>query len=375
MSRFLQLHALTAYPPSNPNRDDLGRPKTAVFGGCTRLRISSQSLKRAFRQSEAFQEALRGTLGERTQRMGKIVADHLISRQVPEEEAIKIARKVAHVFGEPTGNKEAHQAFTKQLAFISPDERKRTIDLADKLNADALPENKNAREKLASFGERAGNARRGSADRPTRSALLGLLGAALGIDRADAEGQAALAAGYAVATRAVRPGAILRDYHTFQSLPAAAGHVGTRADALRRRNDLETSVTTREYRSDVVFDAAIRAKEGARWSLAELANALRRPHYVLQLWRRSCPLAWPLDPAVVEADGVIAAFALRDADRPRELRGPADRWTEVAAECPEDFGRLNREHRRIRRIDEPGDRIARRFYPREEFITVMDMSS
>jgi CRISPR system Cascade subunit CasC len=33
MERFLQLHFLTAYPPSNLNRDDLGRPKTAVVGG------------------------------------------------------------------------------------------------------------------------------------------------------------------------------------------------------------------------------------------------------------------------------------------------------------------------------------------------------
>jgi len=33
MSRFLQLHFLTVYPPSNPNRDDQGRPKSASFGG------------------------------------------------------------------------------------------------------------------------------------------------------------------------------------------------------------------------------------------------------------------------------------------------------------------------------------------------------
>ena len=227
---------------------------------------------------------------------------------------------------------------------------------------------------LASFGERAGNARRASANRPTRSALLGLLGAALGIDRSDAESQTALAAGYAVATRAVRPGAILRDFHTFQSLPTAAGHVGTRADALRRRDEIVTSVTTREYRSDVVFDAAIRAREDAHWSLAELAGAIRRPRYTLQLGRRSCPLAWPLHPTVVQADDVLAAFALRDADRPRELCGRAGSSIEVAAESPEDLGPGNRDHRRIRRIDEPGDRVARRFYPRDEFIAVVDVA-
>ena len=57
MNKFLQLHLLTAYPPSNLNRDDLGRPKTAVMGGALRLRISSQSLKRAWRASEVFASA------------------------------------------------------------------------------------------------------------------------------------------------------------------------------------------------------------------------------------------------------------------------------------------------------------------------------
>ncbi|MEM1054714.1 MAG: type I-E CRISPR-associated protein Cas7/Cse4/CasC [Bacteroidota bacterium] len=58
MSRFLQLHLLTSYPPSNPNRDDLGQPKTARIGGHLRQRVSSQSLKRAWRTSEAFREEL-----------------------------------------------------------------------------------------------------------------------------------------------------------------------------------------------------------------------------------------------------------------------------------------------------------------------------
>lgn len=49
MSRFTQLHLLTFYGPSNLNRDDIGRPKTARVGGVERLRVSSQSLKRAVR--------------------------------------------------------------------------------------------------------------------------------------------------------------------------------------------------------------------------------------------------------------------------------------------------------------------------------------
>ena len=78
--RFVQLHFLTVYPPSNPNRDDMGRPKTAVYGGVHRLRLSSQSLKRAARLSPAMSDALKGNMGERTQRLGDEVMKHLRER-------------------------------------------------------------------------------------------------------------------------------------------------------------------------------------------------------------------------------------------------------------------------------------------------------
>lgn len=66
MATFLQLHLLTAYPASNLNRDDTGRPKTVIFGGAERLRTSSQSLKRAFRTSDVFASSLKGALGTRS---------------------------------------------------------------------------------------------------------------------------------------------------------------------------------------------------------------------------------------------------------------------------------------------------------------------
>ena len=43
MADFLQLYLLTAYAPSNLNRDDTGRPKGAVFGGAPRLRALLQT--------------------------------------------------------------------------------------------------------------------------------------------------------------------------------------------------------------------------------------------------------------------------------------------------------------------------------------------
>jgi len=79
MAEFIQLHMLVSYPPSNLNRDDLGRPKTAVMGGTQRLRISSQSLKRAWRTSDIFTDHLKDHMGKRTKEMGVKVKEALIT--------------------------------------------------------------------------------------------------------------------------------------------------------------------------------------------------------------------------------------------------------------------------------------------------------
>jgi len=68
MSRFIDIHVLQTLPPSNPNRDDTGAPKTATFGGVRRMRISSQAIKRATRES--FEKELHeSSRGIRTKRV------------------------------------------------------------------------------------------------------------------------------------------------------------------------------------------------------------------------------------------------------------------------------------------------------------------
>jgi CRISPR system Cascade subunit CasC len=56
---FLDIHVLQTVPPSCLNRDDTGSPKTALYGGVRRARVSSQSWKRAMRLmfSECFDES------------------------------------------------------------------------------------------------------------------------------------------------------------------------------------------------------------------------------------------------------------------------------------------------------------------------------
>lgn len=118
MGNFIQLHLLTNYGPSNLNRDDLGRPKTATVGGVQRLRVSSQSLKRAWRTSEIFEEALGGHIGTRTKEMGKKVYENLVKGGVSEKNAKDWAVAIAGVFGKC--KKDSFEI--EQLAHFSPEE-------------------------------------------------------------------------------------------------------------------------------------------------------------------------------------------------------------------------------------------------------------
>jgi CRISPR system Cascade subunit CasC len=161
MSTFIQLHFLTCYPPANLNRDDLGRPKTAVVGGAERLRISSQSLKRAWRTSEVFQKALAGNLGVRTKEMGvKIFEALTLGRTledvlagaagkgklatVTEAKARAIAKAVAGVFGSlKTADKDQPhvELETAQLAHFSPEEIKAASAVAETCRAEGREPN------------------------------------------------------------------------------------------------------------------------------------------------------------------------------------------------------------------------------------------
>ena len=137
MSRFVQLHLLTSYPPSNLNRDDLGRPKTAVVGGANRLRISSQSLKRAWRTSELFDAAMGDHKGTRTKRIGQEVFSRLRDKGVAEKDANTWAIEIAGCFGKV----KKDDLDIEQLAHIAPVERSAVNALADRLAEEMRPPN------------------------------------------------------------------------------------------------------------------------------------------------------------------------------------------------------------------------------------------
>jgi len=134
MTRFIQLHLLTNYPPANLNRDDTGRPKTALVGDALRLRISSQSLKRAWRTSDVFEAAVGGShLGQRTKLLGVELCRTLAAGGVGEKSAREWARAIAGQFGKLKADKKTENdddLQIEQLAHLSPAERSAADALA-----------------------------------------------------------------------------------------------------------------------------------------------------------------------------------------------------------------------------------------------------
>ena len=170
---------------------------------------------------------------------------------------------------------------------------------------------------LASFGAIAVGERRSGWDRPARSAVLGLVAACLGLDRADDGAQAALADQYGLALLCHAPGRLLADYHTTQVPSAKRGRrFSTRAAELAAP-DLNTILSRRDYRTGTWHLSAIWPRsEHARWSLEVLSKAMMQPHFVPYLGRKSCPLGLPLAPRVVDADDAPAALLARHDDGP-----------------------------------------------------------
>lgn len=114
-----EIHMLKNYPPTNLNRDETGAPKTCVFGGVTRGRISSQCLKRSWRTSELFKDEIgEENLGIRTRRLPALIADKLLEMGVAHDLVDAVTPKISG-FGNKDG-KETKDGTTAQIVFFAP---------------------------------------------------------------------------------------------------------------------------------------------------------------------------------------------------------------------------------------------------------------
>lgn len=159
---------------------------------------------------------------------------------------------------------------------------------------------------MGSFGDLAGHERRGSGDWPARSAVLGLVGAALGVQREDRSAQEVLAR-WRVAVSVLSRSAAFRDFHTVQTVPTARiKRPNARREALVALEIGDNPVITRrDYRSDCAFGVALWGGNG----LSAIEEALARPRFTPYLGRKSCPLSAPMAPEVVVSASPIEALA------------------------------------------------------------------
>lgn len=96
----VEIHVLQSFPPANLNRDENGMPKSTVFGGRPRARISSQCQKRAVRlhyqensevDASQFAQRSRGWMPE--------LKSLLVSKEIPEAQAETAAKLALEVLG------------------------------------------------------------------------------------------------------------------------------------------------------------------------------------------------------------------------------------------------------------------------------------
>jgi CRISPR system Cascade subunit CasD len=153
---------------------------------------------------------------------------------------------------------------------------------------------------MVAWGDIAVGEYRPSFAHPSKSAIIGLLAAALGIRRDEEDRQKALAEVCIFAVRVDVMGTLLRDYHTAQVPPEKKGVTYyTRYSELA--GNLNTILSSRDYRCDAAYTVAITFRNESEFTLKNLAEKLCKPDFTLYLGRKSCPLALPLNPKIINA--------------------------------------------------------------------------
>lgn len=123
MTLTIDVHALQTVPPSLINRDDTGSPKSAIYGGTPRQRVSSQAWKRAIRRY--YQENFSAdSIGDRSKRLPEKITKQLMDKAGLEQDealervrALFAAAKIKLVEEKKPKKKEAEDSETSARAF------------------------------------------------------------------------------------------------------------------------------------------------------------------------------------------------------------------------------------------------------------------
>lgn len=123
-------------------------------------------------------------------------------------------------------------------------------------------------------------------DVPTKSAIVGMLGAALGIDRLDVDGLVALDRAFAMIAYADARGTLESDFHTALDVPPMEQGAS--------RSKGKTALTKRYYLADAVFTVLVVTERREEERLFAWHEALRYPRYAPTLGRRACAPGTPV---------------------------------------------------------------------------------
>jgi CRISPR system Cascade subunit CasD len=221
---------------------------------------------------------------------------------------------------------------------------------------------------------------------PSKSGVMGVVAASLGLERDALDQHRALNEGLGYGVRIDAPGRPLRDYHTAQA-PMGKKGWRTRKEELSEKENLNTVLSERFYRVEASATAVIWQKHANGPRLETLCAALKRPSFAPYLGRKSCPMGEPTRPEIVSQEGLLSALNAYDlirAPEDRDLRSvarfhpapPNDErqmvWFEMDAGLVEEeaLADLIRERR-----DAPGERLARRFHDRREGRLIWERSA
>lgn len=141
---------------------------------------------------------------------------------------------------------------------------------------------------------------------PTRSGLLGLLAACMGIDRADTLSLAKLDQSVWFTVRAENR-RVGNSEHLSQRLSDFHTVLDARKVDIRKSGQFPV-VSRREYLCDAVFTVVVEQAADAPYSLSQIADALQRPVFTPFLGRRACALSRPPLAARLDASNVVEAL-------------------------------------------------------------------
>ncbi|MGN1410360.1 MAG: type I-E CRISPR-associated protein Cas7/Cse4/CasC [Eubacteriales bacterium] len=119
---LIEIHMLKNYPAVNLNRDETGAPKTCMFGGVQRGRISSQCLKHSWRTSDILKDAVgRDMIGIRTRKLPDILEESLKKHEISDD-YIEVLKKTVTGFGTKEGKENSKELKTAQIITYSPED-------------------------------------------------------------------------------------------------------------------------------------------------------------------------------------------------------------------------------------------------------------